>query len=77
MSKINDFELTRKIYVDTHTPRIRNMKRAFEEIKAKDPFSSISFFSFRRDVIRGAIPSRKNGKRYLVNMLDVESYYYG
>jgi len=51
------------------------MKRAYAEIIENDPYSSISFFSFRREVIKGSIPSMKNGKRYLVNMNDVEAYY--
>ena len=75
MNYKNQCELTRALYADRHTPRIRNMKVAYEEIKAQDPQSSITYFSFRRDVIKGSIPSRKNGKRYLLNMQDVEDYY--
>ena len=56
-------------------PRIRNMKEAFEDIQDEDPFTSITFFAFRRDVLNGMIPSRKNGRCYYVNMNDVWEYY--
>ena len=75
MNDITTNENTRTQSVGISIPRIRNMKRAYAEIIENDPYSSISFFSFRREVIKGSIPSMKNGKRYLVNMNDVEAYY--
>jgi len=59
----------------TVLPRIRNLKEAYQEILIVDPATSISYFAFRRDIMTGAIPSRKNGNRYYINMSDVESYY--
>jgi hypothetical protein len=51
------------------------MRCAFDEIIENDPRSSITYFSFRRDVIAGNIPSIKNGRRYYIDMRDVEKYY--
>jgi len=56
-------------------PRIRNMQEAFKDIRAIDPCSSITYFAFRRDVLNGMIPSRKNGRCYYINMDDVWEYY--
>ena len=75
MNDTIEFGRARAHFVDRSIPRIRNMKEAHELIRAKDPQTSISFFAFRRDVLSGAIPSRRNGARYYVDLKDVENYY--
>lgn len=54
--------------------RMRLMKEAYKEIKEKDPDSAISFNYIRKLIVSGEIPSRRAGKRYLVNMDILENY---
>jgi len=75
MSETIKFTRTRKHIEDRNMPRIRSMKEAHAYIKTKDPNTSISFFAFRRDVLNGSIPSRKNGSRYYVDLNEIEQYY--
>jgi hypothetical protein len=76
MNDIIDFEKANTHSSAEAIPRIRNMKCAYNEIVRNDPRSSITYFAFRRDIIMGRIPSRKNGRRYYLNMDEVENYYY-
>jgi hypothetical protein len=55
--------------------RIRTIKEAYDMIKALDPGSSLSYFSFRKIVLSGAIPHFMNGNKYLLNYEDVETYF--
>lgn len=52
-------------------PRIRSMRKAYDEIVANDPETSISYYHFRHLVITGVIPSVKSGQRYLLDMDNV------
>jgi hypothetical protein len=56
-------------------PKIRTLQEAYAEIKLSDPQTTLSFYTFRNFVVSGAIPSRKTGKRYLINMADVERFF--
>lgn len=54
---------------------IRTIEKAVEELKAVDPQTAITAWALRRLVVSGEIPSRKTGKKYLLNMDDVKRYF--
>jgi len=57
-------------------PRMRTIKEAYAELKAKDPKTSLSEYALRRMIKTGQIPSVYTGNRYLVNMALVENYFF-
>ncbi|MDR0875942.1 MAG: hypothetical protein LBN12_07030 [Clostridiales Family XIII bacterium] len=58
-------------------PKIRTMQDAYEEIKADDPNTGLSFYTFRQAILSGKIPSRKEGRIYLIAMNNVAEYLAG
>lgn len=56
-------------------PHIRTMKGAYEEIREADPDTAVTFYSFRRTVLSGKIPSFREGYKVLINMAHVFEYY--
>lgn len=48
--------------------RLRTIRKAFEEIKAADPGTSLTLYGFQRKVYSGQWPSVNVGKRHLVDM---------
>lgn len=57
--------------------KMRTIKSAYETIKRDDPDTAVSEYQLRKMVSAGIIPSKKSGKKYLVNMADIECYYLG
>lgn len=55
-------------------PRIRTINQAYEEIQQSDPNTAITAFRIRQLILNGAVPSFKAGKRYMVDMDNLESY---
>lgn len=55
--------------------RMRNIKSAYHEIKAKDPDSALTMYSIRQKVITGEIPSIWAGRKLLINMDLLEEYF--
>ena len=56
-------------------PRVRTMKACVEEIKKLDPDTAVTYYSFRRKVLSGEIPSCEDGQKRLVNLDTVLEYY--
>jgi hypothetical protein len=54
--------------------RMRLLKEAYNEIKAKDPNTALSIYALRKMVLSGEIPHHKAGTRYLINMDTLEAY---
>lgn len=54
--------------------RIRLIKEAYEEIKKADPGTAITMNYVRKLVVSGAVWSIRVGRRYLINMDDLEDY---
>lgn len=52
--------------------RIRTLPKAVEEIKAKDPGTSVTLNALRQWVRQGLVSSRKAGKNFLVDLDEVE-----
>ena len=52
--------------------RIRTLPKAVEEIKAKDPGTSVTYWALRRWVKEGKIRSFDGGKSPLVDLDEVE-----
>ncbi len=55
--------------------RIRTIQKAMEGIRKIDPDTRISEASVRKNIRNGNIPSQKEGKIYLVDMLDIIEFY--
>ena len=55
--------------------RIRTLREAYGEIVNDDPKTSVTFYYFSRLVKSGRIPCKRAGRRYLVNMIDIEAYF--
>ena len=70
-------DVPRVDYQGNPLPRIRNLQEAFTEIVASDPRTSVTFHALRQAVVSGAIPSRKVGRRYLIEMKNVYRYFAG
>lgn len=58
-------------------PRIRTLKEAAAELKAKDPETAITEYALRRLVKSGKLPHVLAGRKYLINMQVLESYLNG
>ena len=56
-------------------PRVRTLKKAYEELQTQDSSTCVSRYCFERLVKSGMIPSFKAGRKYLVNMSEVEDYF--
>lgn len=54
--------------------RMRTMAEAYEEIKKDDPNTAITKSYIRRLIVSGQVPSQRAGKKYLVNMEDLETF---
>lgn len=54
--------------------RIRTIKEAYAEIKEADPKTAITQSYIRRLIVSGTVPSAMAGRRYLVNMDELEIY---
>jgi len=50
------------------------IKEAYEEIKKADPGTAITMNYVRKLVVSGAVWSIRVGRRYLINMDDLEDY---
>lgn len=57
--------------------RMRLIKEAIAELKAKDPDTAITAYALRRMVKSGQVPSINAGNRYLVNMDVLERFLQG
>lgn len=57
--------------------KIRTIKAAHEEIKSQDPNTSLTEFRIRQMVINGEVPSKKAGRKYLVDIDDIFEYING
>lgn len=55
--------------------RMRTINKAYEEIKAQDPDTCITRWFLQQLITGGAIPSKRAGKKWLVDMDDVEEYF--
>lgn len=55
--------------------RMRTIDQAIAEIKEKDANTGITRHCLKQLVINGEIPFRKSGRKYLINMDDIEGYY--
>lgn len=58
-------------------PRIRTIRKAYEEIKRTDPDTCISEYYIRQLVMSGFVKSRLAGTRYLLDLDDLERYLEG
>lgn len=58
-------------------PRIRTIRKAYEEIKKIDPDTCISEYYIRQLVMSGFVKSRLAGTRYLLDLDDLERYLEG
>lgn len=54
--------------------KIRTIKAAHEEIKMQDPNTALTEFRIRQMVISGEIPSRKAGRKYLIDVDNLSEY---
>lgn len=57
--------------------RMRTIEEGYNEIKEKDPETSLTKNAWRSLIKRGIIPSVAFGKKRLVNMDAVELYFLG
>lgn len=55
--------------------RMRTINKAYDEIKAKDPDTCITKWFLTQLITGGAIPATKAGKKWLVDMADIEEYF--
>lgn len=55
--------------------RMRTIDGTFKLIKRSDPKTSITKHYLRQLVISGEIPSKKAGKKYLVDLNEVERFF--
>lgn len=55
--------------------RVRTIRQAVSEIRARDPDSAITEYFLRQLVTAGEIPSRKTGNRFLILLEDVANYF--
>lgn len=55
--------------------RMRTIDAGFDELKRQDPETAITRTGFRRMVVSGKIKSVKVGRKYLVDLDAVESYF--
>ena len=58
-------------------PRMRTIKQAISELKAKDSQTAFTETALRRAVLSGQIPHIRAGNKILVNLDVVESYLSG
>lgn len=58
-------------------PRMRLIKEAAAEIKAKDPETALTEYALRRMVKSGQVPSISAGNRILVNIDVLERFLQG
>ena len=58
-------------------PRMRTIKQAITELKAKDSQTAFTETALRRAVLSGQIPHIRAGNKILVNLDVVESYLSG
>ena len=54
---------------------VRTINGVYDEIKAADPNTAITRCAIRQAVVSGAIPSKKAGRKYLVNIEAVKRYF--
>ena len=57
--------------------RLRTIDEVYKVITKSDPKTSITKHYLRQLVINGEIPSRRAGKKYLIDLDDVEKYFSG
>ncbi len=57
--------------------RWRTINAAYSEIVSVDPNTGITKYRLKQMIINGEIPHRKSGKKYLVNMDDIDKYFSG
>lgn len=55
--------------------KIRTISKAYEEIRARDTDTCVSKWFLTQLVTGGAIPSTRAGRKWLVDMEDVERYF--
>ena len=55
--------------------KIRTIDQAIAEIKENDPNTAITRYALKQLIINGEIPYKKSGKKYLLNMDDIDRYY--
>jgi len=54
--------------------RMRTIEQAYSEIKVIDPYTALTHSGLKRIVKEGCIPSKKVGRKTLLNMMDVYAY---
>ncbi len=55
--------------------KIRTIRQTVQELKRVDPKTAVSENFLRQAVLRGDIPSRRAGNRFLIDLEDVEKYF--
>ena len=55
--------------------KLRTIEGAYLEIKEQDPKTAITKHSIRQAVTSGAVPSKKAGRKYIVNVDCVIAYF--
>ena len=58
-------------------PRMRTIDAAFEYVKEHDPETNLTKYALRQAVVSGALPTVKAGKKYLINLQDLEAWMQG
>ena len=58
-------------------PRMRTIQEAAAELKKTDPNTAVTPHAIRQLVLSGAIPHIRAGKKYLINMKNLENYLCG
>lgn len=54
--------------------RMRTIDEAYAYLKEQDPETAVTKYYLRRLIVSGAVPSRKAGCKYLVNLDTLEEY---
>lgn len=57
--------------------RIRTIEKAFDEIRKIDPNTCITKHFIRNLILEGALPYRKTGNRYLIDLDSLINYVKG
>ena len=55
-------------------PRMRTITEAYKEIKDKDERTAMTPHFLRQLVLQGRLPAVKAGRKYLINMDQLDSY---
>ena len=53
---------------------IRTMREVYKHIKTADPDTDLTYYALRRMILTGVIPSVKSGRKYLIDIDNLEKY---